>query len=107
MSVSTKGQTGTSTRLTASRHLHRCSSISRSCTASEPLPVIECEESALEKWIPIEFVLWPAAGFADARSSLYGFLLELDGARMAWRRVPSPRVVKALDVIEHIGLGKP
>jgi hypothetical protein len=64
----------------------------------------ELTSMAVLRWCQ-ETRIWPAAGFSDTRLSLHSLLLELDGAQIAQCRVPSPRVVEALDVVEHIRPG--
>ena len=57
-------------------------------------------------WFSAEFTLvseaeWAAAGSVDTDLSFLS-LLELYGTEIAERRMPTPRVVEALDVVEHI-----
>lgn len=48
-----------------------------------------------------QFFLWAAAGLVDTDLSFLS-LLELYGTEISERRMPTRRVVEALDVIEHI-----
>jgi len=48
---------------------------------------------------------WPAPGFADTRSSYNRLPFEVHRAEIAQRRVAAGRIVEALDVVEHLGLG--
>ncbi|MCT0224376.1 transposase [Synechococcus sp. CS-1328] len=49
----------------------------------------------------IKWLLWAAAGSVDTDLSFLS-LLELYGTEIAERRMPTRRVVEALDVIEHV-----
>ena len=48
---------------------------------------------------------WLAAGLVDSKISQHSARLELHWAEIAQFRIPTPRVVEALDVVEHIGSG--
>ena len=48
---------------------------------------------------------WPVAGSVDTGLGLHSSVLERHGAYVAQLRVASPRIVEALDVVEHVGTG--
>lgn len=50
-----------------------------------------------------EAVLWPAANFVVGRLSSHSGGLELHGTEVAEFRMPSARVVEALNAVEHVG----
>jgi hypothetical protein len=49
--------------------------------------------------------MWAAAGLVDTRLRQFRLPFELHGTEIPQRGVPPPRIVEALDIIEHIGLG--
>ena len=48
---------------------------------------------------------WPAAGLVDTELSYSYLAFKVHGAEISQCRVSAPRILEALDVVKHIGLG--